>query len=379
MLSQLAFLFVAMALATGRVVRRDSADGFPNPNATQLEFIEDVADGTLSDAPPRPSLNESSIPIFQLISFNENFEVAFFSSLIENITTDEPGFTLPTEKKMEILETWRPSWLPPQQEQLHTIDASKVLKHFNASPIPDPCEYVFPGATDINSSISLAATFTDVVLGTLQEAAERLAVNGDLGPIREVASIIGQEGQQSGFYRLLLNQKPSQKPFLTTNVGAFAWSALQQFVVSCPFKIGEIEIPIFPPLEVAHVTGGQTIEPRDQRLSFVANLTCSSEAEQFINETSPDLFVTYFSGQLLPISLPVEDVEWFGENNAQLRFEAEFRFEENILVGLTIAALTSKDNFTTYSEVVGATIAAPGLIEVTDEGLSWDLLSEEDL
>lgn len=53
--------------------------------------------------------------------------------------------------------------------------------------------------------------------------------------------------------------------------------------------------------------------------------------------------------------------------------------EENILVGLTIAALTSKDNFTTYGEVVETTIAAPGLIEVTDEGLSWDLLSEEDL
>lgn len=102
--SQLAFLFVAMALATGRVVRRDTADGFPNPNATQLGFIENIADGKLSNAPPPPSLNESSIPICQLISFNENFEVAFFSSLIENITTDEPGFTLPTEKKEEILE-----------------------------------------------------------------------------------------------------------------------------------------------------------------------------------------------------------------------------------------------------------------------------------
>ncbi|KAK4672050.1 hypothetical protein QC764_611060 [Podospora pseudoanserina] len=376
MLSQLGFLFVAMALATGRVVRRDSADGFPNPNATQLEFIEDIADGTLSDAPPPPSLNESSIPIFQLISFNEYFEVAFFSSLIENITTDEPGFTLPTEKKVEILEILATVLA---QEQLHAIDASNVLKHFNASLIPEPCEYVFPGATDINSSIALAATFTDVVLGTLQDAAEGLAVNGDLGPIRKVASIIGQEGQQSGFYRLLLNQMPSQKLFLTTNVGAFGWSALQQFVVSCPFNIGEIEIPIFPPLEVAHVKGGQTIEPRDQRLSFVANLTGSSEAEQLINETSPDLFVTYFSGQLLPISVPIEDVEWFGENNAQLRFEAEFPFEENILVGLTIAALTSKDNFTTYGEVVEVTIAAPGLIEVTEEGLSWDLLSEEDL
>ncbi|KAK0726186.1 hypothetical protein B0T21DRAFT_293618 [Apiosordaria backusii] len=373
MFTQLAALLAAATLVTGRAVRRDTADGFPNPNATQLVVIENTADGTLSDAPPPPSLNESSIPIFQLINFNENFEVAFFASLIENITANVAGFTLPTEKKEEILEILETVLA---QEQLHAIDAANVLKHFNASLIPKPCTYIFPGAIDINSSIALAATFTDVVLGTLQDAAEGLAINGDLGPIREVASIIGQEGQQSGFYRLLLNQKPSEKPFLTTNVGAFAWSALQQFVVSCPFNLSDIAIPIFPPLQVTNGTGGLTIEPRDQRLSFIANLTGSSKAEQFINETDPDLFVTYFSGQLLPITVPVEDAEWFGENNTQLRFGAEFPFEENILVGLTIAALTTKDNFTSYGEVVEATIAAPGLIEVVDGALSWNLLSD---
>ncbi|KAK0671721.1 hypothetical protein QBC41DRAFT_315409 [Cercophora samala] len=377
MLSRVTLLTLgAVALTTGRAVRRDTADGFPNPNATQLEFIQDMADGTLSDAPPPPSLNESSIPIFQLINFNENFEVAFFTSLIKNITTDEPGFTLPAEKKDEILEILVTVLA---QEQLHAIDASNVLKHFNATLVPEPCTYTFPGAIDINSSIALAATFTDVVLGTLQDAAEGLAINGDLGPIREVASIIGQEGQQSGFYRLLLNQKPSQKPFLTTNVGAFAWSALQQFVVSCPFNISEIEIPVFPSLQVNNATGGPAIAPRDQRLSFVANLTGSSEAEQFVNDTDPALFVTYFSGQLLPISVPVEDVEWFGEDSTQLRFEAEFPFEEKVLVGLTIAALTTSDNFTSYGEVVGATIAAPGLIEVADGELGWNLLSGEEL
>ncbi|KAK4197559.1 hypothetical protein QBC40DRAFT_231969 [Triangularia verruculosa] len=376
MFSVLALFLATTSVVTARVVRRDTADGFPNPNATQLEFIENLADGTLSDAPPPPSLNESSIPIFQLINFNENFEVAFFTSLIENITTDEAGFTLPTEKKEQILDILTTVLA---QEQLHAIDAANILKHFNASLIPEPCTYIFPGATDINSSIALAATFTDVVLGTLQDAAEGLATNGDLGPIREVASIIGQEGQQSGFYRLLLNQKPSEKPFLTTNVGAFAWSALQQFVVSCPFNISEIEIPIFPPLQVTNSSRGPIIEPRNQRLSFVANLTGSSEAEQFFNETDPDLFVTYFSGQLLPISVSVQDAQWFGENNTHLRFGAEFPFEENILVGLTIAALTTKDNFTSYAEVVNATIAAPGLIEVVDGELSWNLLSEEEL
>ncbi|KAK4180456.1 hypothetical protein QBC36DRAFT_307230 [Triangularia setosa] len=207
---------------------------------TQFEFNKNIADGTLSNAPPSPSLNESSIPVFQLINFTENFEVTFSTSLIENIATDEPSIAIPTEKK-EILDI------------LTTVPA------------------------------------------------------------------------------------------------------------------------------VANTTGGPAIEPRDQRLYFTANLTDSSKAEQFVNDTDPDLFVTYFNGQLLPISVPVEDAEWFGENNTQLRFEAEFLFKEDIFVELIIDALTTKDNFTSYGEVMEATIVASGLIKAVNGMLSWDLLSEEDL
>ncbi|KAI1637825.1 hypothetical protein F4809DRAFT_640115 [Biscogniauxia mediterranea] len=72
-----------------------SEDGFPDPDAQQLLEIETEADGLLSDLPPPPTLSEAGIANFQLIAFNENFEVAFFSSLIENITNSVPGFDTP--------------------------------------------------------------------------------------------------------------------------------------------------------------------------------------------------------------------------------------------------------------------------------------------
>ncbi|KAK4652429.1 hypothetical protein QC762_611060 [Podospora pseudocomata] len=111
MLSQLAFLFVAMALVTGRVVRHDTADGFPNPNATQLEFVEDVADGTLSDTPPPPSLNESSIPIFQLISFNENLKSPSFRPSLRTSLRTSPASHFQQSRKWRYSKSWRPSWL----------------------------------------------------------------------------------------------------------------------------------------------------------------------------------------------------------------------------------------------------------------------------
>jgi hypothetical protein len=84
-------------------------DGFPTPNAQQLLSIENKADGTLSNAPPPPKLANSSLTAFQLIAFNEIFEVAFFSSLLSNITNGVSGFNFQSEAKrtefVDILQT----------------------------------------------------------------------------------------------------------------------------------------------------------------------------------------------------------------------------------------------------------------------------------
>ncbi|KAK0634210.1 hypothetical protein B0T14DRAFT_508553 [Immersiella caudata] len=340
-------------------------DGFPNPNPDQLKVIQQIADGTLSNAAPPAKINESSFPVFQLISFNEQFEVAFFSSLIYNVTNDVPGFALKNPKKkdelLDILETVL------AQEKLHAINAGKTLANFKQF-VPVPCKYQFPTA-NIYDAIALADRFTALVMGTLQDAAQTLARNGDVGPVRGVASSLGQEGQQDGFYRILLSKKPSEKPFLTTNVAAFAFSALQQFIVpgSCPFPLSNIKLPIFTPLQVLTGAGGFDVEARDQHIAYKVDLTGVSTADAHIGKS--DLWITYFSGQLLPISMPIVNVKWSGR---VATFEAEFPFSANEMVGLSVAALTTSGKFTSPGEVVGATLAAPGLIQVDDRVKSWD-------
>ncbi|KAK3988400.1 hypothetical protein QBC44DRAFT_329382 [Cladorrhinum sp. PSN332] len=364
MLSPLVIL-TALGLISSATAQTNDATGFPNPNPQQLSAISDRADGTLSNAPPPASLNSSSIPVFQLLAFNEHFEVAFFSSLIHNVTADLPGYNLAPAKKAEILEILDTVLA---QEQLHAIHAQNTLKKFNGF-VPVPCRYQFPGSTDLKSAFRLAEKFTDLVLGTLQDAAQTLARNGDVGPVRGVASSLGQEGQQSGFYRSLLNKKPSEKPFLTTNVAPFAFSFLQQFIVpgSCPFSLGEIHLTTFPALEVLHASGN--LEPKNQQLNFKADLSLVNGVGQWQGQAAPKLWITYFSGQLVPISVPIHGAVW---NGHKVEFGADFPFEENVMVGLSVAALTTRDGFKTAGEVVGATIAAPGLVQVDDLVVSWD-------
>ena len=91
--------------------------------------------------------------------------------------------------------------------------------------------------SDFNSSIKLAATFTSLVLGTLQDVIEIFAERGDVPLTVGVASVVGQEGEQEGWYRLLQGKVPSELPFLTTSTREFAFNALNQnFIVpgSCP-------------------------------------------------------------------------------------------------------------------------------------------------
>ncbi|KKY31301.1 putative late sexual development protein [Diaporthe ampelina] len=317
------------------------------------------AGGQLSNAPPPPKLASSSLTAFQLIAFNENFEVAFFSSLIENITNNVPGFKLSDQKKrfelLSVLEAVK------AQEELHAINAHNVLTKFNAFA-PAPCSYKFP-SSDINSAITLAETFTALVLGTLQDASQLLATNGDAGPVRGVASVIGQEGEQNGWYRTFLGLKPSEKPFLTTSVAAFAFSALQGFVDSCPFDISQIDIPIFPQLSVLSGSGGLDVEARDQALAFEADLADVRAAEKYIGGHGDGLYVTYLTGQNLPASQPVTNVSWDGN---KVKFEAPFPFSANVMEGLSVAALTTKKDFSTPGDVVAATLAAPALVQVND-------------
>lgn len=185
--------------------------------------------------------------------------------------------------------------------------------------------------------------------------------------MRTIASVIGNEGEQEGFYRDFLGLKPSEKPFLTTSTAAFAFSALNQlFVVSCPFDLDEINLPILAPLAVVSGDGGANVTAEDQTLQFRADLSdCARDeaASKYVGSKGEGLFVTYLTGQNLPISEPVSNITWDG-NTAT--FEAFFPFEANVMEGLSIAALTTSGNFSSADAVVNATLAAPGLIQVND-------------
>jgi hypothetical protein len=108
-------IFASLALASlatalpSQVAKRftdPTTNGFPNPNTTQLLTIEAQADGDLPNSPPPPTLNKTSVTAFQLIAFNELFEVAYFSSLRDNVSSCDPNYQHKNKDKLiKILDT----------------------------------------------------------------------------------------------------------------------------------------------------------------------------------------------------------------------------------------------------------------------------------
>lgn len=115
-----------------------------------------------------------------------------------------------------------------------------------------------------------------------------------------IGAVIGQEGEQNGFYRNQLGIDtgvdliPSELPFLTRSAGPFAFSALNQnFVVNgtCG-NIGIIDLPIFG---VLTVDTPAPIQGKDQNLEF-------SFSKSGLNGVSlDDVAVVYINQQNLPI------------------------------------------------------------------------------
>ncbi|KAH7021499.1 late sexual development protein [Microdochium trichocladiopsis] len=345
------------SLSSGAVLPRGGGAelaGYPNPNDQQLFNIEKAAGGLLPNG-KITKLSAAAIANLQVIAINEQFEVAYFTSLINNITSGQHGYSpqslsspMSTGRMLETLNAIL------AQEALHDLGAVSFLKAFKSSFVPEPCTYAFP-TTNIQESISLISTVTSLVLGTLQDVTQALAQNGDDGLARIIASIIGQEGEQNGFFRLVTDVLPAEKPFLTTSIGAYAWSALQSFLVKCPFDLNVIPLPIFPPLNV-HTK----VKQQDMTVTYSADL--HKYGESFVKSLHKDkLWITYLGGQQVPISVPVSSFELKGTT---VEVCAEFPWSKNILDGFIIAALTNSSNFAGPDDLPAGTLAAPGLIEV---------------
>ncbi|EAW12899.1 putative sexual development protein (LsdA) [Aspergillus clavatus NRRL 1] len=322
-------------------------DGMPNPTPGQIRDIELRAHGTLPNTPLPNNISQEGIVNLQLIAFNELFEVAFFNDLLLNVTNNVPGFQIPQGARRDMVNRSLTAILA--QEELHALSANDALQHFNVSPIL-PCQYHFP-VSDFDQAIALAATFTDLVLGTLQDVVERFAVGGDFNFTRIISSVIGNEGEQEGWFRTLQSKIPSELPFPTTSNVNFAFTAVQAFVVpgSCP-NINEIPLRTFPPLAILTPPA-----PTTQIIRVAWNRTRTDVPVQ-------NVWLTYINQLNLPI---VEPMNIISAESQTIVAEVLFPYDEHLMNGLTIAAVTnSSGHFPNADAVSQATVAGPGLIVV---------------
>lgn len=326
------------------------ANGFPNVTNATLHDIEVAAHGTLPNGPLPTEINATSAIVLELIAFNEAFEVAFFTSLIQNITNNVEGYQMDSQVlRSFVLDTLV---AVQAQEELHFLGANGILASAGQTQI-QPCEYVFP-VDNFDDAINLARTFTDVVLGTLQDAQNTFATDGDSELVALIGSVIGQEGEQNGYYRSLLDLISSSNPFLTRSAGRFAFSALNQdFVVkgSCPAVDNVLfdAISILEPLTV----DTQKIQLKDQTLTFSVESNSTDFSEYSI---------VFINQQNLPVVEAITNVK---SSDGTITFDAELPAAEFIMDGLTIAAVTkSAGPFASVPDVATDSVFGPGLIEI---------------
>ena len=192
------------------------------------------------------------------------------------------------------------------------------------------------------------------MLGTLQAASYASATNGDTALVLLVASIVGQQGEQEGWYRIVQGKRPSASPFLTASAGPFTFTALRSFVVpgSCPNSIST-DITTLQPLTVTTPRPA----PVNGTLAFAV-----------VGAPSLDgLYVAYVSGQNVAVVEPITDVEAVAAKNVTT-FKALFSFQTGAAMfsaGLTIGAVTvGKGPFANASAVADNAVYGPGLIEI---------------
>ena len=339
-------------------------NGFPKPDRDGEITIQDGAHGTLPNGPPPPALSAEGTTNLKLVALNELFEVAFFTELIYNVTNKVSGYDLGMghDYMLDSLNAI------VNQEELHVLNANGALEHFNQETI-QPCKYnckpfsldfsqlltdtLIVPVEDFQSAIALAATFTDIVLGTLQDVNQIFAKNQDYGLVRAVTSVVGNEAEQEGFFRLMQKKRPSSQPFLTTATRDFAFTAIQDFIVpeSCP-NIATIPLKKFKPLTVET----KTIPAKNQNIKFSFAMNDAGMYD------TNDMRLTYLNGQNQPIVKNFENVKMEGE---KVFFEALFPYDDFLMNGLTIAAVTmGGDEFDDVDKMAEATVFGPGLIEV---------------
>ncbi|QKX61645.1 uncharacterized protein TRUGW13939_08797, partial [Talaromyces rugulosus] len=320
-------------------------DGFPNPSVPQLQSIEDQAHGLLIEMEPPHAISQDSLTSLQLMASSELLKVTFFSDLLTNTTNRIEGY--------EIAESHRQSRLIDalitirSQEELHGLYANRLLQYSGKNAV-SPCSYSFP-VSALADAITLGSMLTSINMATLQDVAQRFAKNGDIWLIPIVMSILGQEAEQEGFYRLVEGKLPSELPFLTGGQRDLAFSAIQQYIVpgSCPGQ-ETISLRKFEALELLSQPVAET---------SIIQLRFTSTAS-----TPKNLTATFINQQNRPVTEPITIRQ---VNNMEATAEVVFPYGTNEMNGLTILTLTrTMGPFENIDAVVDATVFGPAFIVV---------------
>lgn len=238
------------------------------------------------------------------------------------------------------------------------MTANNALKHVKTAQVL-PCNYSFP-VTSINNAIDFASTFTSLMLGTLPDITEIFARNGDSALARIAAATIGNKGEQQGWYRVFMGKPSSETPMLTTSALQFGFSYVEQFVLpgSCP-NVSSIALRAFRPLTVVEFPG-----PVTQDIVVTWDFPDMETARRLRHSREKDgqFWLVYINQLNLPI---VERLRFIGFDGTTVLAKAKFPYEEHLMNGLTIAAVTNSSGpFANANAVAAATLHGPGVIVV---------------
>ncbi|KAB8295730.1 hypothetical protein EYC80_008555 [Monilinia laxa] len=359
--------FIALVAAAPLSTGNDFLAAVTATNTGPLLAIQTAAHGSLSNIAPPAALvgGKDSLTNFQLVNFNENMEVAFFNQLIHNISANTHGFIFNNpDEKDQVLNNLIAI---EAQEKLHAINAGKAIVRFtnDTNAIIQPCKYNFPVA-NFKEAIATASLFTDVTMGTLGDIQTNFGTNGDSKFIRGVAASLGQEGEQNGYFRLILNKIPSALPFLTASTRDFAFSAVNQnFVIegSCP---NSNAIPL-KRLQKLTATQPDVIDA-NSIINFTLQLNATQSYTNTWGEKCKGLSLVYINQQNKPVVQQWESLSLQADQKTVIA-TAKFQFDAGaangaIGNGLTLAVLAVGDDFANISEVSDKAVFGPALIEV---------------
>ena len=77
----------------------------PNSTAAQIDYHGELAGGRLPNGPVPTSLKKAGITALQLIALNEQFEVAYFTELVSNVTNSVLGYDIAPPDRAYVIES----------------------------------------------------------------------------------------------------------------------------------------------------------------------------------------------------------------------------------------------------------------------------------